>query len=688
MIRPAILDRLKGVQPAGKGWLAFCPAHDDQRKRSLSVGLGDDLRTLVKCHAQDCPAEKITRAVGMTLADLAPPSGNGHVSPARQIVATYDYTDAAGALLYQVVRYAPKDFRCRRPDGAGGWLHDLEGVRVVPYRLHEVAEAARVFIAEGEKDVDALVALGLIATCNHGGAGKWRDEHTRALVAAAVPEVIVLRDNDPPGATHQRSVATSCAAGGAGGLGVVKVLDLPDLPAKGDVSDFISLRRAAGRTDEEIRAELLALADAAPVFVPSAAPMQSAPNSTEPELRREGFDLVLTFPDSVRFALTAIRDGRDGVRGELTVTHRDRRLSWGSLPLSSTTSREALRKKLEAAAPGLPWSDYLDETAFRLTRAARQGEPIVTLTGKVTSPTRELMPRLFYEGEPTLVYADGDTGKSLFALAVACALHSGIALPFGLKPARPVISAYLDWETGQDTVEMRLALLAAGLGIDPPAIVYKRMTRPLVDEAPALAAEFSRRGVGFIVVDSKMFAVAGGDGAAFHEPITQFYCALRQFSPAASLVLNHVTGADARSGAPARPFGGAFAFNGPRLIWEAKRDHDVDDATAIVFTCRKANNLPRKPEPFGLRFVPGDGAITIFPLDLAEAAPSTTAGASLPYRVRLLLATTDRTTPELAEALGVADNALRTTLARMKAKGQVAERGADGKATRWGLVSS
>ena len=110
---------------------------------------------------------------------------------------------------------------------------------------------------------------------------------------------------------------------------------------------------------------------------------------------------------------------------------------------------------------------------------------------------------------------------------------------------------------------------AAGLGIDPPRVLYKRMIRPLVDEAGALAVEFARRDVGLVIVDSQMFAVAGGEGAAFHEPITAFFGALRLFSPAASLVLNHVTNADARGGAPGRPFGGAFAFNGPRLILEA-----------------------------------------------------------------------------------------------------------------------
>jgi hypothetical protein len=676
MIRPAILDRLKGVQRAGKGWLCYCPAHRDQNKRSLSVGVGEDGRTLLNCHAQACPAEKITSAVGMTVADLAPPSGNGHRAPSREIVSTYDYTSESGELLYQVVRLDPKDFRCRRPDGKGGWTWSLGDVRVVPYRVELLAEAARVWIAEGERDVDSLVTLGLVATCNHGGAGKWRDVHTQALVAAAVPEVVVLRDNDQAGEAHQRSVATACVAAG---IATVKVIDLPDLPAKGDVSDYIAQQRAAGKTDDEIRAGLLALADQAPVFTPSTA-------STEPDLRREGFDLVLSYPDAVRFTLTAIRDGRDGVRGEMTVTHGARRLSWGSLPLSSTTSREGLRKKLEAAAPELPWSEYLEDAAFRLTQAARQGEPIVTLTGKVTSPTRELLPRLLYEGEPTQVHADGDTGKSLSALAIAIAMQSGTSLPFGLRPARAVLSAYLDWETGRDTIESRLSLIAAGLGIDPPAILYKRMTRPLVDEAPALAVEFARRGVGFVVIDSKMFAVSSGDGAAFHEPITAFYNALRLFAPAASLVLNHITNDSAKAGTPARPFGGAFAFNGPRLIWEAKRDHDVDDATAIVFTCRKANNLPRKPEPFGLRFVPGDGTITVYPLDLQDAAPSTVAGASLPYRLRLALASGALTVAELAEHLAADEGTVGRTVRRLRDKGQVVQVGEE-KPYRWGLVA-
>src|SRR5215472_5204780 len=366
---------------------------------------------------------------------------------------------------------------------------------------------------------------------------------------------------------------------------------------------------------------------------------RAAPAAPEPELRRAGFDLSLRWPDGVGMELRAIRDGgRDGVRGELTVYHGSRRVSWGAVALANTTARESLRKKLAAAAAGPNWGERLEQAAWHFTEAARAGEPLMTLTGTCTSPTRALLPRLLYEGEPTFVFGDGDTGKSLFALTVAVAVQSGTALPFGLKPLRPVPTAYLDWETHPDTVNERLAVVAERLGIDPPPLLYKRMTRPLVDEAAALAAEFARREIGFVVVDSMMFAVAGGERAAFHEPITAFYGALRLFAPAATLVISHVTGADARGGSPARPYGGAFAFNGPRLIWEARRHPDVDGATAIAFTCRKANNLARRPEPFGLRFQPGESAITIYPLDLSDAPARVVAGASMTYHVRLALA--------------------------------------------------
>jgi len=153
------------------------------------------------------------------------------------MVAEYDYTDENGDLLYQVVRYEPKGFRQRRPDGrGGGWTYSLGDVRRVPYRLPELIEAASlgktVYIAEGEKGCNSLIERELSATCNPGGAGKWNDSYSEVLRGA---DVVILPDNDDPGRKHAEQVARSLH----GIAARVRVLELPGLPEKGDVFDWV-----------------------------------------------------------------------------------------------------------------------------------------------------------------------------------------------------------------------------------------------------------------------------------------------------------------------------------------------------------------------------------------------------------------------------------------------------------------
>jgi hypothetical protein len=179
---------------------------------------------------------------------LEPLSGNN----ASRIVELYDYTDADGVLLFQVCRKEPKDFLQRRPDREkpGGWIWKTKGIQSVIYRLPEVIEAVAagktIYIAEGEKGVNALRGLGFTATCSPGGAGEWRpEEHAAALVGA---DVIILPDNDEPGREHALEVATSllsiCARAAR-----VRVLELPDLEPKGDVFDWISAGGTASQLD-------------------------------------------------------------------------------------------------------------------------------------------------------------------------------------------------------------------------------------------------------------------------------------------------------------------------------------------------------------------------------------------------------------------------------------------------------
>lgn len=236
----------------GLQWMARCPCHAD-RVASLALKEGDR-GWLLHCHA-GCTTAGILEAAGMRPQDLfyeqrqRPTNGNGH-QQIQQIVATYDYRDEQGALLYQVIRFASKRFLQRRADGAWG----IEGVRRVLYRLPELMATPLeqpVFIAEGEKDVDNLHARGVLATTNSGGASaKWLPEYCEALRGRPV---VLLPDNDEPGRKHARD-ATTWLDGNAAS---VRVLELPGLPDKGDVSDWL----AAGHTVEE----LLALSRRAPL---------------------------------------------------------------------------------------------------------------------------------------------------------------------------------------------------------------------------------------------------------------------------------------------------------------------------------------------------------------------------------------------------------------------------------------
>src|ERR1035438_6152653 len=153
------VSKLQHAKKAPSGWLARCPAHND-RNPSLSIGEKDG-KILLKCHA-GCSTDSIVAAVGLQMSDLFTESPK----PQRQIVATYDYTDESGVLLFQVVRFDPKDFRQRRPDNKGGsvwhldcekskgckWNPKLQPVRSVLYNLPGVVKARSVLILEGEKE--------------------------------------------------------------------------------------------------------------------------------------------------------------------------------------------------------------------------------------------------------------------------------------------------------------------------------------------------------------------------------------------------------------------------------------------------------------------------------------------------------------------------------------------------------
>jgi len=225
-----VLDAVKEWKQTGDHeYMARCvmPDHPDTNPSLHITWDPAERRVLLHCFGCKASFEELVAAMGLQPSDLSMP-----VTGAKKIVETYDYSDESGQLLYQTVRYEPKDFRQRRPDGKGGWIWDLKDVRRVLYRLPELlkADTPLVWIVEGEKDVETLRGFGHVATTS-GGAGSWRSEFAEFFRGR---HVVIIPDKDVPGKRFGDQVAHDL-------FGVAASVRVFALPSGKDVSDFIQL---------------------------------------------------------------------------------------------------------------------------------------------------------------------------------------------------------------------------------------------------------------------------------------------------------------------------------------------------------------------------------------------------------------------------------------------------------------
>jgi len=245
-VHAAVMGR--NAKQIGNGEVAFtCPNPDRHQRGDMHPSARWNLDKGA-WHCDVCGAgggvKNLAEALGIT------------VKPERTAVReiTYDYQDADGKRLFQVVRRefsdGTKTFSQRRTDHSGKWVWDLKGVRRVLYGLPEIISADEdepVLVNEGEKAVAAARSLGYVATTNPGGAGKWRPTFNEALAGR---HVVILPDNDAPGQGHGQLVAAALLPHAAS----VRVVNLPGLPARGDVHDWV----AAGHGRDELAALIAA----------------------------------------------------------------------------------------------------------------------------------------------------------------------------------------------------------------------------------------------------------------------------------------------------------------------------------------------------------------------------------------------------------------------------------------------
>jgi putative DNA primase/helicase len=268
-----------------------CPCHNDHRP-SLTFEVGKVRPVVGKCQACGATLPEVLDKLGASADERAAILGGRRDDPSRSDApsAAHVYTDAAGQPLFRVLRYDSPNRRSFPQERwtPRGWERGLADTRRVPYHLTQsieaIARGETIYIPEGEKCVEALEALGLAATCNPGGAGKWRAEYTELLRKA--PSVTVFEDNDEPGRKHADQIASSFQAAGV----PVRVVGFPGQPQGYDIADWLAER--AEIPVEERRAQLSLLIDGVPLWSPKAT---SVPASTTRP--KQGRALALQDPE-------------------------------------------------------------------------------------------------------------------------------------------------------------------------------------------------------------------------------------------------------------------------------------------------------------------------------------------------------------------------------------------------------
>ena len=199
----------------------------------------------------------------------------------------YIYTDEDGKELFQVVRlhykggkpgktfrqrmHAPGDPKANKAGYVNSVPAEIRDVTLyrLPQVIRAIAEGKPVYVVEGEKDVETLERLGYTATCNPGGAGKWRDGYSRRLQGA---DVLILPDNDGRGNDYiGQNHALDVALKLQGIARRVRLVDIkeacPELPEKGDISDMVQLMGDVDAMDALAR-QVAATGDFDPNAVP------------------------------------------------------------------------------------------------------------------------------------------------------------------------------------------------------------------------------------------------------------------------------------------------------------------------------------------------------------------------------------------------------------------------------------
>lgn len=379
---------------------------------------------------------------------------------------------------------------------------------------------------------------------------------------------------------------------------------------------------------------------------------------------RLGLGYRLAIPKSgVDFRVNHVRRSSGELSAEVIVRANlegvrttDGVLSVSRLNLHAPQTRERMAKYLASRTPGfdIDWAGHLELLVLRVITAEKEGSPIIEVGDLpvVERTATYTVEPLVRKNAVSLLYGPGGSGKSLLALACAMSVAAGREIVPGMPPSVKGPVLYLDWETDHDTVNERMAYIAAGHDFPRPRLYYRRCNRPIAQDAESLGSTIAELGIKFVVVDSAAMAMgAGNEHSDAADSVLTLFDALRVLGVTVQLV-DHVSKTEMSVSGKTRgkmPYGSIYKVNLARSAWEVRNTAEAgDEGTSMTLVHTKSNDSAIH-SPVGLVVEFGNRSIKFAGAPVALDAPMSIADRAAEF----LEDGDEMTAEELSDELGI-----------------------------------
>jgi len=335
-----------------------------------------------------------------------------------------------------------------------------------------------------------------------------------------------------------------------------------------------------------------------------------------------------------------------------------------SVSLYDQRSRKEIIDYLMQQHPLADWNSILHQIAA--TVDSHSEKPGVTIDLARHVPKNDspyLIFPLVRQNQSTVLYADGGSGKSTFALAVAAtgATQKSFIPGISNTAGRPIKTLYLDWEADDDDVASMLKEISRGAQHKIPDnhIHYQSMSGAFIDHCDELVEIIVENDIELIIVDS-LVASAGGD-VTDAEAARLFHNSVRSLN-VASIAITHTNKSDTL-------FGSRFFWNLARQVFRLTSISEPETNPVLGLYHEKSNRSKLiAPVAYDVEFsgsTESDNASIRYVAQDIQTVPELAKGTGLRERLIGLMRNGSMTVDQLSQRTDSPENVILATLERM-----------------------